>query len=761
MATFKYKKNSGIRKLFLIILNYILLYIFFGFYTTSMADTLSAQKIISSETPWQINAQHITYNRETNIYTATGDVRISKDEKTLSAESVIFNHNTMDAASKGNVLLTVGDDTLSGDKININLNTGIGAIYNGRIFIEKKHFFIKGDKILKTGENTYSIGKGSLTACDGEIPAWQITGEDLNITLEGYGSVKHAALWAKKMPVLYVPYFIFPVKIKRQSGLLPPQIGYSDRNGFEYIQPYYWAVNQSFDATFYYHHIQERGEMGGLEYRYTFSPQSKGTLMINSLNDRKTDDGTGNSGKSWGYTDDTYLRKNTDRYWFRAKLDQALPFSVKAKMDIDVVSDQDYLREFSDGYTGYDKTKTYFDDEFGRDIDDDDDPVRENSLTLAKSWSQYSLNAEVKWYDDVIKRRQEDTDETLQQLPSVMFNALKQPLITSPFFINMDSEYVNFFRKDGDTGQRMDVHPKIYLPLRFHNYFTFEPSAGFRQTAWYEDPESSDSTDGGRNDYQHRELYDLKADLSTDLFNVFAIQGKTVDKIKHTITPRLEYNYIPDVNQTEYPFFDNIDRIDPENLMTFSITNLLISKSREDETINNDGSVKIIKEASASDTYNQFFRFKIEQSYDFNKENKPDEKPFVPLYAELDITPADLITLHAEADWSHDHGHFLSHNIYCKLRNNRKDHLLIEHRYSRDNSQSIYLDFNGAITDKISIFGNYERNLEDRQDIETGFGCLYQAQCWSIALSFKKEDNDRKIAGMITLHGLGEMGNRL
>ena len=726
-----------------------------------MADILTAKNIKPSETPWQISAQHITYDKETNIYTAFGDVKIYKDEKTLSAESVIFNHNTMEAASKGNVLLTVGSDTLSGDKININLNTGIGAIYNGRIFIEKKHFFIKGDKILKTGEDTYTIGKGSLTACDGETPAWKITGKDLNITPEGYGSVKHATLWAKKMPVFYVPYLTFPVKLKRQSGLLSPHIGYSNRNGIEFIQPYYWAINQSSDATFYYHHIQKRGEMLGLEYRYALSPQSKGTLMIDSLNDRKTDDGTGDSSQDWGYTNDKYLRKNSDRYWCRARLDQAFFYDFKAKLDIDVVSDQDYLREFSDGYTGYDRTNDYFESEFGRDIDDDDDPVRENSLTFSKSWSQYSFNAQVKWYDDVIKRRQGGTDETLQQLPYVMFNALKQPLINSPFFINMDSEYTNFYRKDGDTGQRIDIHPRIYLPLRFHNYFTFEPSAGFRQTAWYEDPESSDSTLQGANDYQHREIYDLRADLSTDLFNVFDMQGNPVDKIKHTITPRLEYSYIPETDQTEYPFFNSTDRIDPENLMTFSITNLLISKTSKERPVDSNGIGKNINEVSATESYNQFFRFKVEQSYDFNKENKPDEKPFLPLYAELDLTPADLITIHEEAEWSHDHGHFISHNIYCKLRDNRNDHLLIEHRYTRDDVQSIYLDFNGVITQSISIFGNYERNLDSGKDIEKSIGCLYQAQCWSIALSFKDEDDDQKISGMITLYGLGGMGNQL
>jgi len=760
MTAFKKKSRTNTRKLYFF-LNCLMIFIIAQTPVSSTADTISAQNTIQPDTPWHINADKITYNQKTNIYTATGDVKIYNDDKTLYAELIHYNHDTMEAESTGDVRLTVGKDTLRGDEIIINLKTGIGTIFNGSIFIEKSHFFIKGDKILKTGENSYTINNGSITTCDGDLPPWQITGKKIDITIEKYGTVRHAALWTKKWPIFYVPYLIFPINRKRQSGLLSPQMGYSSRNGIEYIQPFYWAINQASDATFYYHHIQNRGEKFGAEYRYTLSDFSKGTLMMDTLNDRKIDDGIGDASQKWGYSDDQFLRKNTDRYWFRMKLNQRLPQNFTSKIDLDIVSDQDYLNEFSSGYSGYDAAKKYFDSEFGRDIDDQYDSVRENSLNINKIWSQYSFNAELLWYDNVITRRQNETDSTLQQLPAITFDALKQSVFNNLLFADMDSELLNFYRQDGMTGQRIDVHPRIYLPMHYKNYFTFEPSAGFRQTAWYLDRVEEESSSLDQHNYKHREIYDLKAEISTDLFNVYSIKGKSSNKIKHTLIPRLEYSYIPDVDQTKYPDFDDTDQIEPENLMTFSLTNLLISKAENAHESNTEKPVNSPDELSDLDSYNQFLWFKIEQSYDFIKENQPGEKPFYPLYAELNLTPANLLSFHAETEWNHDSGNFTTFNTYCKIKNTREDHLMIEHRYTRDKNQSIYLDFNSAITDTISIFGNYERNIEDAEDIEKKLGCQYNAQCWSCNVFYKDTDDDQRIGFMISLKGLAEIGNEL
>ncbi len=316
----------------------------------------SAIREETADTPWHISADEISHDQKTDHYIASGHVTISKDARQLSADFVRFDHRAMMAYARGNVMMTAGEDVLTGSSLEMNLASEIGTLYEGTIFIKENHFYIRGDKLQKVGDKTYAADTASVSSCDGENPDWKITGKNMTVTIEGYGTVRHAAFWAKQVPVLYSPYLIFPAKTERQSGLLMPEYGYSERNGFQFSQPFYWAINDQSDATFDFDYIANRGEKIGAEYRYVLDAGSKGIVMADYLRDRQTDDGTG----AWGYTDDNVLRTNQDRYWFRMKNNQALPSGFNAKLDLDIVSDQDYLRDFKSMYMGYDDTNMNF-----------------------------------------------------------------------------------------------------------------------------------------------------------------------------------------------------------------------------------------------------------------------------------------------------------------------------------------------------------------------------------------------------------------
>ncbi|MGD2030825.1 MAG: LPS assembly protein LptD, partial [Desulfobacterales bacterium] len=624
--------------------------------------------------PWHIVADEIHYDDRANEYIAKGNVTITKQDRNLSADYVRFDQKNMKAFADGHVIMTVGQDILTGSRMEMDLNTETGTVYNGTIFLEENHFYIKGDKLEKVGKASYTADKASITSCDGDRPAWKITGRNLKVTIEGYGFVKHAALWAKKIPVLYTPFLVFPAKLKRQSGLLPPQFGYSDRKGTEYIQPVYWAINPSSDATFYLDYMAHRGEKLGLEYRYVLDERSKGTLMYDFFNDEKVDDGSSGSSEKWGYEDDNFLRPNSSRYWFRMKHDQALPFDFFARLDLDIVSDQDYLLEFKDGLTGFKKTDSYFLETFGRDLDDNDDTVRTNRLNLNRIWPAYSLNAELLWYDNVISRRWEETNTTLQRLPFIEFDGAKQRIFSSSFYFDLDSEYTYFYREDGARGHRMDAHPRFYLPYNYKNYFTIEPSIGVRETVWYLDKDEYSPSDQKR---LNRQIYDTKVDLFSELYNVFDLNGKSIDKIQHKIRPQITWDYTPSLDQDEYPQFDSLDRIEKQNLITYSITNTLISRSKE-KTEKKQG--HLLEKPKGHENvnppgyiYNQFCRLKLEQSYDINKEKDDDPEPLSPIYAELEIIPGKYFSIDADAEWSHYDNEFRSRNVELNLWDNRGD----------------------------------------------------------------------------------------
>ena len=403
--------------------------------------------------PWHIVADEISQEKGTGVYVAHGNVVITKQGKRLTADRVRFDEKKDLLNAHGHVMLTSGRDLLTGEAMALNLSSETGIITNGTVFLSQNHFYIQGETIHKTGKDTYEVDRAVATTCDGPNVDWRLTGRKLNITIEGYGYATHAALWAKRVPVMYTPVLVFPVKIKRQSGLLPPQIGQSERKWQEYEQPFFWAINDSSDATFYLHHMARRGTKFGVEYRYVLDEKSKGTVMVDALYDKKTDEGPV-SDSEWGYTEDSLLRPNNDRYWLRMKHDQILDNGVAVKLDLDMVSDQDYLKEFKGGYTGFDQTDLYFAEAFGRDLDEYDDTMRLNTLTVNKSWSSFSLNASTIWYDDVVKRRQGLTDTTLQQLPKVEFDASRQQFFDTPFYLALDSDYTHFYRETGMRGQR-------------------------------------------------------------------------------------------------------------------------------------------------------------------------------------------------------------------------------------------------------------------------------------------------------------------
>ena len=177
----------------------------------------------------------------------------------MSADFVRFDHKAMMAYARGHVMMTAGEDVLTGSSLEMNLASEIGTLYEGTIFIKENHFYIRGDKLQKVGEKTYAAETASVSSCDGEKPDWKITGKNMSVTIEGYGTIHHAALWARQVPVLYSPYLIFPAKTQRQSGLLVPEAGYSERNGFQFSQPFYWAINGPVRCDVYFRaHRQSR-----------------------------------------------------------------------------------------------------------------------------------------------------------------------------------------------------------------------------------------------------------------------------------------------------------------------------------------------------------------------------------------------------------------------------------------------------------------------------------------------------------------------
>ena len=744
------------------------------------------EKIIQNpKIPWNLEADEIFYDQKYDAYVAKGNVMISKANIKLLADFVRFDQKNMKAYAEGDVVLTNGQDILSGTSMDIDLVDQVGTVEDGYLYIKQNNYHLTGGVIKKVGEKTYTIDDATLTTCDGDNPDWKITAKNAKVTADGSGSAEHATLWARHMPVLYTPYFYYPARKDRQSGLLWPEGGHSDRWGWFYDQPFFWAIDKSSDATFYGQYLSERGTKGGLEYRYYLDDWSKGAWQLDGFIDSKTDHG-GDSSKEWGFEDGNQeiLRKNQDRYWLRGSHRQQLPYEFRAMLDIDIVSDQDYTREFETGYMGWAQSKTFFEQDFHRNLNDYNDPIRTNRLNFNRLWPQYTLNAEFRYDLDSNIRNSHQPDLTLQQLPVIQFDAIKQRIATSPFFYNLDSQYVYWWSVDGNRTQRIDAYPRFYLPFKLKSYLTLEPSIGLRGTAWRLDKKEY----GPEDDHQYytRGLYDTRLDLFSEMFKIFRFEGPTLDAIKHTLRPHITYEYIPKIDQSNFPNFDAVDRIENQNLITYSLTNTLTSKTRkkgsfEISRVVNRGESAVI-DSPTQYNYNDFFRFELQQSYDINEAmNNNPHRPFSPLNARLDLYPGKYIALDATALWSIYENEFLSHNVGTNIWDGRGDKLTIDYRYTKlsdeitstnapttaditlNKAHSIFADLQLKVTDRLMVSSLYEYNFLDNTQVQLGFGINYKADCWAIdgrILDKTNVDNTSNLSYevQIQLFGLGEFG---
>jgi LPS-assembly protein len=726
---------------------------------------LKKERILEDDAglPWVLEADELTGDRKLDQYIARGNVQLFKADKKITADYIRYNHKSEHAFAQGNVVLSVGQDILSGSQLDIDLKNQVGWIENAYLFLKENNFHITANKIEKTGDKTYHIDKATLTTCDGTAPSWKISGKDVEIKEDGSGSAKHAVLWTRKVPVLYTPYFSYAAKNDRQSGLLTPELGESERMGYQFNQPFFWAISESSDATFYANYMSNRGIKPGAEFRYVINERSKGTFMLDGFHDDKIDDG-GQSSKLYGYRDDgeQVLRTNHDRYWFRMSHHQPVPLGFFAKLDLDVASDQDYLRDFQEGYTGYKDSNEYFREAFHRQLNDYNDPIRTNRLNLNRLWPKFSFNFEPRWNDDT--RQDGNTSETLQRLPFMSFDGEKQKILTSPLYFDLESQYDYFWRESGTRGQRLDVHPRFFLPFRVKNYATIEPSIGLRETGYWMDKSSFDDQPD-TNQWSHRELFDTRLELFTEIERIFNTEGRLFERIKHRIRPQIAHDFIIDSKQSDLPQFDSIDKIDKTNKITYALINTLTSKSKTRAAKKAGSQLPDNRDEEPQNwvdyTYNDFLRLEVANGYDFER----SRRPFLPIAARLDFVPRKYIRAHGDAQYSVYDNKFLSHNIQGLLWDSRGDRLYVGYRYqkaspetdSEKNIQSIYGKIKLQVTDRLSVNGDNSYNFETHQRTQSSAGFNYQAQCWSVDFNYTDAPNDWRVGFKIELTGLGDI----
>jgi len=697
--------------------------------------------VTKSEGPVDIEADELTYERETQTYEAHGQVEVSRGDLSLKADHARLNMATKEMVAWGNVILREGEDVVECQRLEVNLDTRVGRIHQAKLFLKDQNFHITGQEVEKLGENHYRIRDGSLTTCDAKRPPWKFSVKELEVkemALGGWATAKGPIFYFEDIPVLYSPWGAFPVRKERQSGFLAPQGGYSSEDGVHAGIGFYWAFAKNMDATFNFEWVGDRGFKEGLEYRYAFAKETEGKANFHFISDK-----TVSNDADLPVVNGQTIHHN--RYAFFILHQQKLPEGFYLKGDINRVSDHMYLQDFD------------------RDIPErasiDVWSARQMRSVVfgGKNWDRFSFLAQTAVYDDLT---QASNDATVQKLPQISFYAHPQSFFGIPLFFDLTSSYSNFWREENVNAQRWDLFPRVTFPIRLFDVFKLESDIGGRET-FYKFDNDSTGTFHGR---ESRETFVAGTQMSTEFYRVY--DGESLPKISslfkiskwmHTIEPAVRYDYGPRVNQNEIPVFDELDRIPSSNQITYGVTQRLIGKPQ--------------KEGVSSGPY-EYGKLKISQSYSLGDpiaiDSGGNEEQFSNIQGELWWNFNPYLSAHAGAELNPYRWSFDVFNFLIQAKDRRDDVVQVQYRNTRGQEEQVNVIGRIKTINPLYLYGGFYYNLMERTWVQLIYGAEYQSQCWS--MGFFVTDKNRspdgtqrsewKFSFYFTLLNIGTGGSR-
>jgi LPS-assembly protein len=729
---------------------------------------VTAQTQVSGE-EITVDAAKISYDKRQNRISARGDVVVQRGDAELRADQVELDRTTNEALAVGDVSLTGPEGVLHAERMDLDLDDETGSLEKGEISSETYGFSMSGDRIEKKQGQRYRIENGRFTTCrcaEG-APSWSIAGDLLRVNLNGYGTMEGARFNILDHTVLYLPTIKFPVYRERQSGLLLPRVGISNRRGLQIIQPFYWAIDKSQDATLGFD-IETAARLGLIgEYRYALNRTTYGNFNISYFNEAIRSTATASTAT------DSSPNVPENRWGIRSEHSQGIG-SGTGYADLQLVGDDLFFREIN--------TYTF---DHAEDVALRTLPFTTSRAGFVDQWNRLNLQGEGIYYQDLIDKQ----SLALQRVPDLSLYGQHQ--LGYGILGMFNTGMTDFQRSDGITGVREDLHPAAWLRLPLGRSLLGSVRAEFRETAYQ--LTESDMTGGFRGDDPQaapidlpsastREIFEFGADFSTGFSRIFDFPHFGLDKLKHTIEPRLEYLYVPDIGQGDLPIFDGIDRIDQRDLVTYGIVSRLLARSALAEQ----------KEADRGRVF-ELARLSLSQSYDFERtipssldSNSADS--FSDIDVNLRINPSRYTMVRFVSTYDTGSTAFSSALVGIRLQEPKpEDSDSKQLRLTTSRSFSITYRF---INDnQIAPSGREPRDVEQidssvvlpvirrlgflyatRYDVrrnrffENYFGLrlVSACDCWSIDLGFSDKSNPNEIdfRAQLTLAGLGSAGSK-
>ncbi len=489
----------------------------------------------------QYYGELITFYPDSSRIDLAGKGKIDYGAIELTADSIKYNtqEKTLFATGRpdpdsagaliGPPILVDGTQTVIGRELFYNVNTGRGRITGS--FTEFEQAYYRGEDFRKYSEQEFYVVDGSYTTCDRDNPHFTFRGKMMKMIRGDKVITRPVVLYIDELPVFVVPYYIFPIKPGRHSGLLPLRIGNFEQ-GRRFVDNigYYWAASQYWDVEAAVNVREETGLQfrGAVRYalRYTLSGSLNGTYARES---------------TWNKNTSPPVRTKTTRWSLVASHRHTISPTLNISGNANFISDKSYYTDFS-----YD-----LEDRLNREL--------RSQINLNKRWQGASLTVAAEHVDKL------DTDQQTMRLPSVNFTLMQRSLIPAPagsdgekrwyhaikYGYSMQAVHNVFQRETGDKRYATSYHSaSISGPQTILEYITVTPSIRGNET-WYYIFDTDDAREEGvlLKEPARRGSFSMGVSTRTTFYGFLYPRIAGLEAIRHTMTPSISYSFTPAVTE--------------------------------------------------------------------------------------------------------------------------------------------------------------------------------------------------------------------
>ncbi|WP_428309789.1 LPS-assembly protein LptD [Hydrocarboniphaga sp.] len=650
-----------------------------------------------------------------------GSVKVRQGDKEFTGENLDYDDSkqliTVDTESVfSNPNLVIKSQTSS---FNLSDNSGVFSMADYVLPVRGARG--TSDQIAVATSGHAELKNTAYTTCPPGSNAWSIEASDIKLDQdEGLGTARNARLRFGDVPVLYLPWFQFPINDDRRTGLLFPTVGDTNKTGFDARWPVYLNLADNYDATLTPRYMSKRGLQIGSSARYLLE-NGEGSASYDYLDDDKV------YGASRSLT----------------RFDHANLFSKNLGLEATYaeVSDPQYFEDL--GGTFASSSITYL----------------ERSARLSyQAPASYRVTALVQTFQ-TIDNGLATIDKPYKRLPQVRFDALTRNAFLDTR-AGLNAEYVNFVRdEDSVEGQRVDLQPY----LRFAR----------DENAWYVTSQVDWRYTGYKLSGTEQSLVTNQPDQpSRSIPIVSGETGLRFDRITsggsiQTLEPRLFALYVPYENQDRLPIFDTgepdfdftqlfarnrffgEDRISDAENLTAAVTTRMIDPDSG--------------ETRWSASFGQLYRFEASR-VELPGQDAPDSGA-TDFIGEVTYNFLKNWSAAATGQWSPDKTQLERSNVALRYRNSPTGSRFdIAYRDRHGLLEQTDVSFDLPVTDAWRIGARSRYSLRDSKTLETFAGASYETCCWAISAAYRRYiassqgDLSSGIYFQIELKGLSRIG---